>query len=161
MKYVFAPEIFGHAQRIARTFGLYERALFSTGVTGLAWDEASSRWIIQTDRGDEIRARFVAMGTGPLHRPKLPGIPGIDTFAGHAFHTSRWDLCLHRRRPERRAHDGARRTSASASSGPGATAVQCIPPLGRDAKELFVFQRTRRRSTSANNHPIDPSGSPP
>ncbi len=67
-KYTFATEIFAHAQRIARTFGLYDRALFSTAVTGLGWDESSSRWILRTDRGDEIRARFVAMGTGPLHR---------------------------------------------------------------------------------------------
>ena len=90
-KYTYATEIFAHAQRIAKTFGLYDNALFSTAVTRLAWDDASSRWIIRTDRGDGIRARFVAMGTGPLHRPKLPGIPGIETFAGHRFHTSRWD----------------------------------------------------------------------
>src|SRR5262245_6165622 len=90
-KYTMAAEIFGHAQRIARHFGLYENALFSTEVTALDWDEAASRWVIHTDRGDEMRARFVAMGTGPLHRPKLPGVPGIETFAGHAFHTSRWD----------------------------------------------------------------------
>jgi cation diffusion facilitator CzcD-associated flavoprotein CzcO len=155
MKYVFAPEIFGHAQRIARTFGLYERALFSTGVTGLAWDEASSRWIIQTDRGDEIRARFVAMGTGPLHRPKLPGIPGIDTFAGHAFHTSRWDYAYTGGDPS-----GAPMTGLADERvgiiGTGATAVQCIPPLGRDAKELFVFQRTPSSIDVRNNHPIDP-----
>ena len=90
-KYTMAAEIFGHAQRIGRHFGLYENALFSTSVTGLRWDEAASRWIVTTDRGDRIRARFVAMGTGPLHRPKLPGIPGIEKFRGHAFHTSRWD----------------------------------------------------------------------
>jgi cation diffusion facilitator CzcD-associated flavoprotein CzcO len=154
MKYTFAPEIFAHAQRIARTFGLYKRALFSTSVTGLAWDEASSRWIIRTDRGDEIRARFVAMGTGPLHRPKLPGIPGIETFTGHAFHTSRWDYAytggdLH----------GAPMTRLADKRvgiiGTGATAVQCIPPLGRDAKALFVFQRTPSSIDVRNNRPVD------
>ena len=91
MKYTYAPEIFGHAQRIARTFNLYENALFSTGVTSLEWDDAASRWIISTDRGDRFTAQFVTMGTGPLHRPKLPGIPGIESFEGHCFHTSRWD----------------------------------------------------------------------
>ena len=91
MKYVYAPEIFGHAKRIANHFGLYENALFSTQVTSLEWDDSDHRWVIHTDRGDAIRARFVSMGTGPLHRPKLPGIPGIESFGGHAFHTSRWD----------------------------------------------------------------------
>ena len=57
----------------------------------IAWDAEASRWIIRTNRGDEMRARYLVMGTGPLHRPKLPGIPGIEDFAGHSFHTSRWD----------------------------------------------------------------------
>ena len=91
MKYVYAPEIFGHAKRIAIAFGLYENAVFSTAVTKLWWDDSVARWIIETDRGDRMRAKYVSMGTGPLHRPKLPGIPGIETFGGHCFHTSRWD----------------------------------------------------------------------
>ncbi|MBX3027741.1 NAD(P)/FAD-dependent oxidoreductase [bacterium] len=154
-KYTFATEIFAHAQRIARTFGLYEQALFSTAVTGLEWDEDAARWIIRTNRGDAIRARFVAMGTGPLHRPKLPGIPGIETFAGHAFHTSRWDYAYTGGDPA-----GAPMTGLADKRvgiiGTGATAVQCIPPLGRDAKELYVFQRTPSSIDVRNNHPIDP-----
>jgi cation diffusion facilitator CzcD-associated flavoprotein CzcO len=156
MKYVFAPEIFAHAQRIARQFGLYENALFSTAVTRLEWDDGASRWIIHTDRGDRIRARFVAMGTGPLHRPKLPGIPGIDTYAGHSFHTARWDYAYSGGDP-----NGAPMTKLADKQvgiiGTGATAVQCIPPLGRDAKELFVFQRTPSSIDVRNNHPIDPA----
>jgi cation diffusion facilitator CzcD-associated flavoprotein CzcO len=154
-KYVFAPEIFEHARRIATTFGLYERALFSTRVTALDWDEASSRWVIRTDRGDAIRARFVAMGTGPLHRPKLPGVPGIETFAGHCFHTSRWDYGYTGGDPA-----GAPMTNLADKRvgiiGTGATAVQCIPRLGQDAQELFVFQRTPSSIDVRNNHPIDP-----
>jgi cation diffusion facilitator CzcD-associated flavoprotein CzcO len=155
MKYVFAPEIFAHAQRIAKQFGLYENALFSTSVTRLEWDDAASRWIVHTDRGDRIRARFVAMGTGPLHRPKLPGIPGIETYGGHCFHTSRWDY----------AYTGGDAAGSPMTKladkrvgiiGTGATAVQCIPPLGRDAKELLVCQRTPSSIDVRNNHPIDP-----
>jgi cation diffusion facilitator CzcD-associated flavoprotein CzcO len=154
-KYTMAPEIFEHARRIATTFGLYDNALFSTEVTALDWDEGSSRWLISTNRGDQIRARFVAMGTGPLHRPKLPGIPGIETFAGHAFHTSRWD------------YDYTGGTYAGAPMdrlgdkrvgiiGTGATAVQCIPHLATAARELYVFQRTPSSIDVRNNHPIDP-----
>jgi cation diffusion facilitator CzcD-associated flavoprotein CzcO len=154
-KYTLAPEIFGHAQRIATTFGLYENAVFSTSVTGLEWDATSARWIIRTDRGDEMRARFVAMGTGPLHRPKLPGIPGIETFEGHTFHTSRWDYDYTGGDPEGARLEGLADKRVGII-GTGATAVQCIPHLARAAQELYVFQRTPSSIDIRNNHPIDP-----
>jgi cation diffusion facilitator CzcD-associated flavoprotein CzcO len=154
-KYTLAPEIFRHARNIAKQFGLYDNALFSTAVTALEWDDSSSRWIIRTDRGDEIRAQFVSMGTGPLHRPKLPGVPGIETFDGHCFHTSRWDY-------EYTGGDthGAPMVKLADKRvgiiGTGATAVQCIPHLARDAHELYVFQRTPSSIDERNNHTIDP-----
>ncbi len=154
MKYVFAPEIYGHARRIAEHFGLYENALFSTEVTGLEWDASIGRWIIRTNRGDEIRAKYVTMGPGPLHRPKLPGIPGIETFGGHAFHTSRWDYDYtggnYEGAPMQKLAD-----KRVGIIGTGATAVQCIPALARDAQELFVFQRTPSSIDERNNHPIE------
>lgn len=154
MKYVFAPEIFGHAKRIAEQYGLYQNALFSTEVTRLDWEEGTSRWLIRTNRGDEIHAKFVTMGPGPLHRPKLPGIPGIETFRGHAFHTARWDY----------DYTGGDWNGAPMEKladkrvgiiGTGATAVQCIPPLARDCRELSVFQRTPSSIDVRNNHPIE------
>jgi len=154
-KYTMAPEIFEHAKRIATTFGLYEGALFSTSITSLDWDDASSRWIVRTDRGDELRARFVTMGTGPLHRPKLPGVPGIETFEGHAFHTSRWDYAYTGGAPD----DGNLSGLADKRVGiigTGATSVQCIPHLARSAQELLVFQRTPSSVDARNNRPIDP-----
>ena len=90
-KYSFAPEIFEYSKAIARKFGLYEQALFQTGVSELRWDEDIDRWIITTDRNDRFLAKFVAMANGTLSRPKLPGIPGINEFKGYTFHTSRWD----------------------------------------------------------------------
>ncbi|MEO6988404.1 MAG: NAD(P)/FAD-dependent oxidoreductase [Aquihabitans sp.] len=154
-KYVPAPEIHAHAQRIATTFGLYERALFSTGIVDLRWDQAISRWILRTDRGDELRARHVITGTGPLSRPKLPGIEGLSTFAGPAFHTSRWDYGI-----TGGSANGEPMTALAGKRvgiiGTGATAVQAIPHLSQDSGELFVFQRTPSSVDARGNVDIDP-----
>ncbi|MCB0971472.1 MAG: NAD(P)/FAD-dependent oxidoreductase, partial [Acidimicrobiales bacterium] len=154
-KYTAAPENFAHAQRIATHYRLYDDALFNTKVTDLRWDDDAGRWHIATDRGDAFTATYVSMGVGPLNKPKLPGIEGIETFEGHAFHTSRWDY----------AYTGGDWQGAPMDRladkrvgiiGTGATAVQCIPHLARDAGELYVFQRTPSSIDVRNNHPIDP-----
>lgn len=155
MKYVSAPEIFAHAKRIATTFELYENALLSTGVETVEWDEDASRWIIRTDRGDELSARFLAMGTGPLHRPKLPGISGIETFERHAFHTARWDYDYTGGGPDGEPMEQLADKRVGIV-GTGATAIQCIPQLAKTAQDLFVFQRTPSSIDVRNNHPIDP-----
>ncbi|MBT4377579.1 MAG: NAD(P)/FAD-dependent oxidoreductase, partial [Gammaproteobacteria bacterium] len=90
-KYAFAREILDHSEAIGQHFDLHDCALFQTEVTELRWDESIERWIVSTNRGDAIKARFVSMANGPLHRPKLPGIPGVRDFKGPTFHTSRWD----------------------------------------------------------------------
>ena len=154
-KYTHAPEILDHCRRIGRHFGLYDNACFSTEVTSLEWDDTTDRWIIETNRGDAMRAKYVAMGTGPLHRPKLPGIPGLKSFTGKSFHTSRWDYEYTGGNPAGAPLDGlvGKRVGII---GTGATAVQCIPHLARSGCELFVFQRTPSSIDIRNNHPIDP-----
>ena len=154
-KYVPAAEIHAHARRIAEQFDLLDDALFSTAVTALDWDDGLERWRVRTDRGDELRARFVVTGTGPLNRPKLPGIPGIATFEGHWFHTSRWDYGYTGGDAQGTPMDrlGDRRVGII---GTGATAVQCIPHLARAAGELYVFQRTPSSIDVRANHAIDP-----
>jgi cyclohexanone monooxygenase len=154
-KYAHGPEILEHCQRIGKHFGLYDQALFHTEVTSLVWDDDVARWRVGTNRGDDFTARFVSMGIGPLHVPKLPGIPGIDEFEGHAFHTSRWDYAYTGGDPA-----GAPMTGLAgkrvAIIGTGATAIQCIPHLARDAGTLYVFQRTPSSVDVRGNHPIDP-----
>jgi cyclohexanone monooxygenase len=154
-KYAHAPEILAHCQRIGKHYGLYEHALFHTQVTSLIWDDAGSRWHVRTDRGDAFTAQYIGLGTGPLHIPKLPGIPGIESFKGHAFHTSRWDY----------GYTGGSPTGAPLDKladkrvgiiGTGATAVQCVPHLARAAASLSVFQRTPSSIDVRNNAPIDP-----
>ncbi len=154
-KYTHGPEIREHCQRIARHFDLYQNALLSTEVTDLEWDAEAANWIIRTNRGDALRAKYVAMGTGPLHRPKLPGIDGITTFGGHSFHTSRWDYAYTGGDPEGVPLTGLADKRVGII-GTGATAVQCIPHLARSAQQLFVFQRTPSSIDIRNNHPVDP-----
>jgi thioredoxin reductase len=152
-KYVHAPEILEQCQRIGRQYGLYDNALFHTEVSDLSWDEAASRWVICTNRGDAFTASFIGLGTGPLHVPKLPGIPGIETFKGHSFHTSRWDYDYTGGDPK-----GAPLAKLAdkrvAIIGTGATAVQCVPHLARACGELYVFQRTPSSIDVRANAPI-------
>lgn len=154
-RYSKAPEIREHCVRIAQKFDLYPKALFSTQVTSLDWDGEAARWIIVTDRGDRVRARFVVLTTGPLNRPKLPEIPGIETFAGHSFHTSRWDYD-YTRGSATEPMDGLAGKRVGII-GTGATAIQCVPPLARAAGHLSVFQRTPSSVDARDNAPTDPA----
>ncbi len=154
-RYSKAPEIRAHCRRIAECFGLYEHALFSTQVTKFDWDEAASGWAVSTDRGDRFAARFVVLATGPLNRPKLADIPGIETFEGHSFHTSRWDYA-YTGGSATEPLDGLRDKRVGII-GTGATAIQCVPPLAYSAQHLYVFQRTPSAVAARNNSPTDPA----
>ncbi|WP_231748719.1 NAD(P)/FAD-dependent oxidoreductase [Mycobacterium sp. M26] len=149
-KYAKGPEIVEHCRRIAEHYDLYRDACLQTEVREIRWDVDSSRWIIHTDRGDAIRARFVSMANGYLQKPKLPGIPGIGTFAGHTFHTSRWDYDYTGPDLELLAD------KRIGIIGTGATAVQCVPHLARAARQLLVFQRTPSSVDVRDNRPTDP-----
>ncbi len=154
-KYVHAPEILAHCQRIGKHYGLYDNALFHTEVRALNWDDDKKVWRIRTNRGDDFTATFLGLGTGPLHVPKLPGIPGIESFKGHSFHTSRWDYDYTGGDPKGAPLDRLRDKRVGLI-GTGATSVQCVPHVARAAKEFFVFQRTPSSVDVRGNHPIDP-----
>jgi cation diffusion facilitator CzcD-associated flavoprotein CzcO len=148
-------EIYQYCRLIADRYGFADKALFHTMVTGLVWNEGKARWLVTTNRGDRIRARFVVMAAGVLNMPKLPGVPGIDSFEGKMFHTSRWDYDY---------TGGSYRTPELASLadkrvaiiGTGATAIQAIPTLGKYAKQLYVIQRTPSSVDERRNPPTDP-----
>ncbi len=152
-KYSYVNEIFEHSQRIGREYGLYDVTCFQTRVKSIDWDEKIKRWHISTNRNDDINARFVIMALGTASRAKLPGIPGIEEFEGHSFHTSRWDY----------NYTGGDTTGGMtkladkrvAIIGTGATAIQAVPFLGRYAKQLYVFQRTPSSVDLRGNKPTD------
>jgi len=154
-RYTTALEMLEHSKTIARHYDLYRDACFQTQITELKWDEAANRWIISTNRNDRMKARFVVMSNGPLNRPKLPGIPGIETYKGHSFHTSRWDYAYTGGDPE--GNLTGLRDKRVGIIGTGATAVQCIPHLGAGAKQLYVFQRTPSSIDVRNDRPTDPA----
>ena len=152
-KYGRADELLEHSRRIGRHFGLYDKALFQTEITEARWYEDKARWLVNTDRGDKLWTRFLVTASGPLQEPKLPGIPGVESFAGHSFHTSRWDY----------NYTGGNALGALdkladksvAIIGTGATAVQCVPHLAEGAKKLYVFQRTPSSIYYRNDQPTD------
>jgi len=153
-KYAKGPEIFAHLQNIAKKFDLYPNALFQTVVKDLRWNDEASRWVVTNDRGDIIRARYVVTAGGILHKAKLPGIPGIESFKGKSFHTGRWDY----------SYTGGSSTEPLtkladkrvAIIGTGATGVQIIPKVGAAAQHLYVFQRTPTNVGVRGNRPTDP-----
>ncbi|EKF22492.1 pyridine nucleotide-disulfide oxidoreductase family protein [Mycolicibacterium hassiacum DSM 44199] len=153
-KFADGPEIYEHCRNIGKHFGLYEKAIFSTQVKAMRWDDEMKRWRLATNRGDDIRARFVVMASGPFHRPKLPGVPGIKDFKGHSFHSSRWDYEY--TGGDTNGNLYKLRDKKVAVIGTGASAIQIVPHLARDAKHLYVFQRTPSTVDARNNTPTDP-----
>ena len=153
-KYSYGKEILEHSQAIAKKFDLYRDTCFQTRIEDMHWDEDAARWIVTTNRGDRMKAHYVALATGPLNRPKLPGIPGIEDFEGHSFHASRWDY-------EYTGGDSEGGLTGLKGKrvgviGTGATAVQIVPHLGEWTEELYVFQRTPSSVDVKNNPATDP-----
>ncbi len=152
-KYAKGPEIYAYVKRLAERYDLYRAGVFQTMVHKLVWDEQRNRWVVHTDRGDRISARFVISATGLLSHAKLPGIPGIESFQGKAFHTSRWDF----------DYTGGSSTEPMDKLadkvvgviGTGSTGIQVIPEVAKTAKHLYVFQRTPSSIDVRGNRPTD------
>jgi cyclohexanone monooxygenase len=139
-RYAYAPEMLELSQRIGHHYDLYEKACFQTSITAMRWQEKEHRWLVETNRGDRLTADFVVLACGRQSLPKLPNIPGIDTFEGHTFHSSRWDY-----KYTGGGFDGELTGLSDkrvAVVGTGATALQVVPEVAKWAKQLFVFQRT-------------------
>lgn len=152
-KYARAKELLKHSRMIGEKFDLYSRALFQTETHEMRWNEEESSWVTSTSRGDKIKSRFIIPAAGPLHRPKFLGVPGIEDFKGHSFHSSRWDFSYTGGDPSGNLTN--LRDKRVAIIGTGATAVQIVPHLGEWAQQLFVFQRTPSSIDVRGNRPTD------
>ena len=148
--YAKGPEIYAHCQAIAKRYDLYELAVFSTTITSTTWDDKAKLWVLKTDRGDEMKARFVICANGTLSKPKLSKIAGMETYRGHSFHSSRWDYGYTGENLEKLSD------KVVGIIGTGASAVQAIPRLAAAAKHLYVFQRTPSGIDIRGDRPTDP-----
>lgn len=155
-KYARARELLAHSQMIGERYGLYEKALFQTEVHAMKWNEETALWSVETSRNDNIKARFIVPAAGPLHRPKLPGVKGIEDYKGHSFHSSRWDYKYTGGTVNNHELTDLK-DKRVAVIGTGATAVQIVPNVANYAKELYVFQRTPSSIDVRGNRPTDPA----
>jgi cation diffusion facilitator CzcD-associated flavoprotein CzcO len=131
------PEIWGYFDRIADRYGLRGHLAFGNEVVSARFE--SPRWTLRTADGDETTADFVVSACGVLHRPRVPAIEGLETFAGPAFHSARWD------------HDVDLRGKRVAVVGTGSTGVQIICGLAGVTGRLALFQRTAQWIFPARN----------
>ena len=151
-KYAHQPEMLRHSQHIAHHYGLYDNACLSTDVEQLKWNDTLQRWIIKTDKGDSIQAKYIICNFGVFSHPKLPGVPGVETFQGKMMHTSRWDYEYTGGSSNQPMSNLSNKRVAII--GTGATAVQVVPHLATSAQKLFVFQRTPSTIDVRNNHKV-------
>jgi cyclohexanone monooxygenase len=144
-RYAPQPEILRYLEYVADRFDLKRDIRFNTRVTAARFDEAANRWIVTTDDGVATSARALIMATGCLSQPKEPDFPGVDSFKGKSYFTSRWP------------HEPVDFTGLNvAVIGTGSSAVQSIPIIAEQAKHLTVFQRTPNYSVPAHNGATDP-----
>jgi cyclohexanone monooxygenase len=142
-KYAAQPEILRYAGHVADRFELRPLIAFGTRVLSAEFDEATSRWRVVTDRGDELAARYLITATGCLSTPRKPPIPGVDDFQGETYHTGAWP------------HEGVDFTGKRVGViGTGSSGIQSIPIIASQAEHVTVFQRTANFSVPANNTPL-------
>ncbi len=153
-RYAYGEEIRLHVQAIAEKFDLETDALFHTGVTRAAWDEDAARWRVETDRGDDFTSHYYVLAVGLLNLMKLPAIEGMEDFAGHSFHTARWDYAYTGGGPDEPLDKLGDKVVGLI--GTGATGIQALPPLAVAAKHVYVFQRTPSAVGVRGNRPTEP-----
>ncbi len=145
-RFATQPEILQYANFVAVKYDLRRDYAFETKVIAADFDEAANQWVVKTDRGDEMRCRYLLSAVGGLSLPKEPEIDGLDDFEGRWVQTGCW--------PHEPVNVIGKRVAVI---GTGSSGIQCIPLLAQDAAHLTVFQRTPNFSVPAHNGQIDPA----
>jgi cyclohexanone monooxygenase len=145
-RYPTQPELLRYIQHVADRFDLRGLISFDTRVVSADYDEGRDVWMVATDSGERIEARYLVTAVGCLSTARIPDIPGLDDFAGTTFHTGHWP------------HDGVDFTGQRVGIiGTGSSGIQAIPEIAAQADRLEVFQRTPTFTVPAHNRPLEPS----
>jgi len=144
-RYPTQPEILSYLQHVSQRHDLTRDIQFNTRVTSGEFDESTNLWKVRTDKGEEVTARFLIAAVGTLSATNIPPFKGLEKFKGKWYHTSRF--------PKEGVDFTAKRVAVV---GTGATAVQAIPEIAQQAKQLTVFQRTANYCVPARNGKVDP-----
>ncbi len=144
-KYPEQPEILSYLEHVAERFDLYRSIRFDTRVTSARYDETANRWLVTTEAGEQVAARFLISAVGCLSAANVPDIAGLDSFGGDWYHTGAWP------------HDGVDFTGKRVGIiGTGSTGIQATPVVAAQAEHLWVFQRTPNYSIPARNFEMSP-----
>ena len=144
-RYPEQPEILNYLEHVAKRHDLKRDIQFNTSVTSAEFDETTNLWKVRTDTGEEVTARYLIPAVGTLSTTNMPQFKGLEKFKGKWTHTSRYP------------HTGIDFTNKRVGVvGTGATAVQAIPEIAQQAKQLTVFQRTANYCVPARNGKVDP-----
>jgi cation diffusion facilitator CzcD-associated flavoprotein CzcO len=144
-RYPEQHEIRAYLEHVTERYDLAKDIRFDTRVTAATFDEDTGTWTVETDTGERVTARFVITAVGALSAANTPAFEGVESFAGASYHTGRWP------------HEGVDFTGLRVGViGTGASAVQAIPLIAREADDLTVFQRTANYIVPANNGPVPP-----
>jgi cyclohexanone monooxygenase len=144
-RYGTQPEILRYVNHVADRFDLRRSIEFNTRVKQAVFDDETNTWSIKTDTGKTVTARYCIMATGNLSTPRKPNLVGLDRFDGKWYHTGLWP------------HEGVDFTGLRVGViGTGSSGVQSIPIIAKQAKHLYVFQRTANFSLPARNLPMLP-----
>ena len=144
-RYGTQPEILRYINHVADRFDLSRDVQLNTRIMSALFDSKTNAWTIKTDNGEVVTAPFCIMATGNLSTARTPSVPGLKSFKGKLYHTGLWP------------HEGVDFTGLRVGViGTGSSGVQLIPHVAKQAKHLYVFQRTANFSLPARNAPLDP-----
>lgn len=138
------PEILAYLKHCVKKFNIERHIRFNADVNYLSFDEEAACWLVKTADGQSVTAKYVVSAMGPLNRPNLPDLPGLDTFAGESFHSSAWN------------HDFTIIGKRVAVIGTGASAVQFVPEVAKKVSKLHLFQRTPPWIVPRGDGPVSP-----
>ncbi|MFD9669354.1 flavin-containing monooxygenase [Rhodococcus sp. NPDC059968] len=144
-RYPKQPEILAYLNHVADKYDLKRSIQFDTSVVSSTWNDSTSRWDIETDKGQLWSAQFLIEGVGLLSSTNIPDLPGQSSFTGEFHHSSRW--------PKDGVDLEGKRVGVI---GTGSTGVQIITSIAPEVAELTVFQRTAQYTVPAHHRPIEP-----